>query len=109
MATDIERNPASISVPRKYRPAYEIAAARAAHKAEALTDELIRQALEAEKDSDRRQAITLLFEMELRVRKERRDEEDHFSRLQGEELDRALVERLKEITGLDFSVVGVGD
>ena len=113
MPADIERSQASTplpSVPRRYRPAYEIAAARAAVRAEELTAELLRQALEADKDSDRRQAISLLFDMEQRVRQERRDEEDHFSRLKGEDLDNALLERLEALTGIDFTAaLGVGD
>jgi hypothetical protein len=108
VAQDLEPVAGSALASRKFRPAYEIAAARAAQRAQDLTEELFRQALHAEKDSDRRQAISLLFSMELNVRKERRDEEDHFSRLQGDELDKALVARLKEI-GVDLAAFGVGD
>lgn len=87
--------------PMKRRPAYEVAAAKAAINGNRLADELINQALHAPKASERKAAIDLLFEMELKVRSEQRDNEDHLMKLQGDELVSELFKVIRDLTGSD--------
>lgn len=86
---------------RRKRPAYEVTAAKAAEKAEQLSTELIDLALNAPQRGQRLQALKLLFDQEQRVRQERRDEEDHFARLSGDELTAELFRAIRELTGAD--------
>jgi hypothetical protein len=111
MADEVEQASETRPVRRRhYRPAYETAAVRAALRAEDLAENLITMALTAETDKDQLAATKLLFDMEHRVRQERRDEEDHFARLQGQELQEALNARLDEILEIDDAdVVEDGD
>jgi hypothetical protein len=85
----------------KRRPAYEAAAAQAAINGERISKELVNQALHAESIPQRQKAIEILFGAERQVRQERRDEEDHWARLEGDALTAELMKLLRERTGSD--------
>jgi hypothetical protein len=96
---------------KKRRPAYEVAAAKAAIKANKIADELIRQALNVGEDGEpgtgdltatqQQKAIEILFAAEQRVRQEKRESEDHLNKLSGGELTRELLETLRGVTGIE--------
>ncbi len=87
--------------PKKRRPAYEVAAVKAALNAEKLAKELIGQALHSESISQRQRAIEILFAAEQRVRQETREQEDHLAHLFGDELTVELMRTLREVTGIE--------
>jgi hypothetical protein len=92
--------------PATRRPAYELAAAKAAVHGEQIAEELIKQALSHKNPDKRLTAIKLLFDMEHRVRSERREDE-RFAHLAGDELTHELLRTLRELTEMpEFDAEG---
>jgi hypothetical protein len=102
-------NRASPGRPRTKRPAYEMAAAKAAVNGEKIAGELIAQALDRKDPKQQLAAIKLLFEQERFVRSERREDE-RFAHLAGDELNQALLQTLRELTDLpEFDAEGTAE
>jgi hypothetical protein len=84
------------------KPAYATAAAIAAVNGKKLADELLDIALNGSTEKLRLDAIKILFEQELKVSQEGRDEQDHLLKMSRDELVAMLFERMSNLTGVDF-------
>lgn len=89
---------------RRKVPAYAVIAAEAQKNGRALAKTLVDIANDGPTPKLKMDAIKMLVDIEQKAKQERRDEEDHLQRLPRDQLIRAVLERLEEITGEDYDV-----
>lgn len=89
---------------RRKVPAYAVIAAEAQKNGRILATTLLAIAKEGPTPKLKMDAIKMLVDIEQKAKQERRDEEDHLQRLPRDQLMRAVLERLEEITGEDYDI-----